>query len=236
MSADAPSPAPLPTLEPPPRRRLGGRRLLLALLGIFLIAVIPAIVGPTLLCRPADPALPVYGTLPPFAFVDDTGAPFTEEALRGHPTIVDFVFTRCDMICPVLSLKMQRLQDKTGDRRGVDIKLLSISVDPTYDTPARLDAYARRFRADPRRWRFLTGPEDAVRALSEGPFMSAMQHVGLSPSGAPDISHSGKFFLVDGDLQIRGMYDSNNVQELDELIRHARFLNRTQRGYKFGGS
>jgi hypothetical protein len=48
--------------------------------------------------------------------------------------------------------------------------------------------------------------------------------------------HSGYFFLVDGDLKIRGAYDSNDIKRLDQMLHDARYLNRTQRhGYKFGG-
>ena len=66
--------------------------------------------------------------------------------------------------------------------------------------------------------------------------MSPMDREGTTTSGAPNIVHSGYFFLVDGDLHIRGAYDSNDVKRLDELLHDARYLARTQRrGYKFGG-
>ena len=219
----------------PAPRGFSGRRVLVGLLVILLAAVIPAVFVPTLMCRAADPELMELGAVPAFQLVDDRGEPFSEEALRGHPTIVDFVFTRCDTICPVITMKMQKLVEKLGDKKAAPIKFLSISVDPAYDTPARLAQYGARFHADPARWRFLTGPADKVKSLVEGPFMNSMQLEGKSPSGAPAISHSGYFLLVDGDLQIRGVYDSDDTQRLDELIHHARFLARTHRSYKFGG-
>lgn len=75
-----------------------GPRLLIALLVVFLAAVIPAVVGPTLVCRSQDPVLERFGAVPAFKLVDESGAEVTEDALRGHPTIVDFIFTRCDSI------------------------------------------------------------------------------------------------------------------------------------------
>ena len=108
-----------------------------------------------------------------FSLVDQTGQPFTDAALRGKVSIVSFVFTRCDTICPVISMKMARIQEKTFDLSR-DIKLVSFSVDPEYDTPARLAEYADKYGADPERWRFLTGPYKAVYALIEGPFMTSM--------------------------------------------------------------
>ncbi|MBS1119008.1 MAG: electron transport protein SCO1/SenC [Deltaproteobacteria bacterium] len=204
---------------------------------VFLLAVVPAIFVPTLMCRQPDPELPDLGPVPAFTLVDERGYEFTQEALRGHPTIVDFVFTRCDTICPVVSSKMERLQDKTGDRKASALKLLSISVDPEYDTPARLAEYATRYHADVERWRFLTGPKDKVTALVTGAFMINMDRDGPMPSGAPSIAHQGYFVLVDAELRIRGVYDSRDQARLDELVHHARFLVRTgvDRSYKFGG-
>jgi protein SCO1/2 len=218
-------------------RRVSGKKLLVGLLAVLLLAVIPGILVPTLVCRDTEVKLPDLGKVTDFDLVDELGRPFTQEALRGHPTIVDFIFTRCDTICPVISMKMQRLQDKLLDRKADSIKILSITVDPANDTPEKLAAYAARFHAKPDKWRFVTGPVDKVKALVEGPFMNSMMQEGFTKSGAPQISHNGYFILVDGDLTIRGIYDSNDVKKLDELQHHARYLARTGggRSYKFGG-
>ncbi|HWO26317.1 MAG TPA: SCO family protein [Kofleriaceae bacterium] len=234
-AAAASAPGAVPRPAGPRRRGIPGRLLLLALLGILLLAVIPAVVVPTILARAAQPELADLGELPAFSLVDQHGEAFTEEALRGHPTIVGFVFTRCETICPVITAKMHGIQDKTADRKGAAIKLLSISVDPAYDTPPRLLEYATFHQADFARWRFLTGPKERVLALVEGPFMNSMREEGKTSSGAPAISHSGYLVLVDGDLKIRGVYDSNDLQALERLMRDARFLARTHRSYKFGG-
>jgi protein SCO1 len=210
------------------RSPVPGRRLLLGLLTVFLAAVVPAVVAPTLMCRRPDPELPDLGAVGSFALTDERGQPFTDAALRGHVTIVDFVFTRCDTICPVITMKMARLQDKTVDAAAV-IKLASFSVDPAYDTPERLAEYAQRYRADPARWRFVTGPPDDMRRLVEGPFMNSMANEGITPSGAPAISHSGYFLLVDGNAHVRGVYDSNDIKRLDQMIHDARYLARTSR-------
>jgi protein SCO1/2 len=206
------------------------------MLVILLAAVIPAVFIPNLVCR-EERKLDDLGTVPAFSLVDESGQVFTEEALRGHPTIVSFIFTRCDTVCPITSMKMQRLEDKTRDKRGSAIKFLSISVDPTHDGPAQLAAFGAKYKANPERWRFLTGKPDAIKSLVETTFMSPMDREGNTTSGAPNIVHSGYFLLVDGDLVIRGAYDSNDVHRLDQLLHDARYLARTQRsGYKFGGT
>jgi protein SCO1/2 len=203
-----------------------GRRLLVGLLIVFLAAVVPAVVVPTLMCRTAEPVLADLGAVGPFALTDERGEPFGDAALRGHVTIVSFVFTRCDTICPVTTMKMERLQDKTFDA-AAKIKLASFSVDPAYDTPARLAEYAQRYHADPARWRFVTGAVDDMRKLVEGPFMNSMAQEGVTASGAPAISHSGYFVLVDASAHIRGAYDSSDIQRLDQMIHDARYLVRT---------
>lgn len=211
----------------PPRPAVPGRRLLVALLVIFAAAVIPAVFVPTLFCRQQDPVLDDLGAVGNFTLTDERGQPFTQDALLGNITLVSFLFTRCDTICPITTMKMQRLQEKTFDARA-SIKLASFSVDPGYDTPERLTEYAKRYQADAARWRFVTGPAAAMRALVEGPFMNSMALEGKTQAGAPQISHSGHFLLVDRRGHIRGAYDSNDIQRLDEMIHDARFLARTQ--------
>ncbi len=213
-----------PSVQPTLPRN--GRKVLLTMLGVLLVTVVPSIVIPTLMCRPPPTVLEDYGELPAFVLRDESDHEFTQEALRGHVTIVNFIFTRCESICPVTSMKMQKLQDKTA-MAGDAIKLVSFSVDPSYDTPARLAAYATKFAADPSRWRFVTGPIETIRALVQGPMMQSMEQTGVTASGAPDIAHNGHFLLIDTQLHIRGLYDSAEVQRLDAMVRHARYLART---------
>ena len=216
---------PLAPITSTPKRRVSGNRVLLIMLAIIVFAAVPAVVIPILWSRGKPPRLEDLGTIPPFSLVDERGQPFTADALRGHPTIVSFVFTRCDTICPVTTMKMAHVQEQTFDA-GARIKLLSFSVDPTYDTPERLAAYAQKYKADPERWRFVTGPADTVRALVEGPFLTSMQREADRPGGIPNIAHGGYFLLVDGELHIRGMYESNDIHRIDDLMHAARYLAR----------
>jgi protein SCO1/2 len=151
--------------------RISGRRALLAGVAFIVVVMIPVVW--VIAARPHDPHLTDLGIVPPFSLTDDRGQPINQEVFRGHPTIVSFLFTRCDTICPVTTMKMARIQEKTFDV-GSKVKLVSISVDPKYDTPERLAAYAQKYKADPTRWRFLTGPYDEIYRLVEGPFMSSM--------------------------------------------------------------
>lgn len=84
---------------------------------------------------------------------------FYSDLIRGKIVIMDFIFTRCAGPCPILSATFAKIQKHLGDRLGKDVFLLSFSVDPDYDTPARLKEYAERFDARPG-WSFITGSRE----------------------------------------------------------------------------
>ena len=217
-----------PTPPPAPRRRIRGRTLFAAVVALLLAIVIPTIVLPTLVFRKPAPQLDDLGLLPPFSLTSHTGAPITRDELFGHVTIVDFVFTRCDTLCPLLSERMNRIQDMTKDVGGA-VKLVSFTVDPEHDTPEVLAEYATRFRADPARWVFITGDSAAIRKTIEEGLMAGYTTDGLQQNGAPNITHSGHFVLLDKDAHIRGLYHHEDTPRVDAMLRHARWLSRQPR-------
>jgi protein SCO1/2 len=77
-----------------------------------------------------------------------------------RPVLLQFVFTSCTTVCPILSATFSSVQDGLGP----GVRLVSISIDPEYDTPARLAAYAARFRARPQ-WTFLTGSANNIAVV-----------------------------------------------------------------------
>lgn len=119
-----------------------------------------------------DPAphLAIGDALPPFQLTDSSGRTVTQADLAGKVVVVNFIYTRCPLpdICPRLSANFAALQRRFRDRLGTEMVLLSVTVDPDYDTPTVLAEYARRWSADPRGWLFLTGnPAPLARALGE---------------------------------------------------------------------
>ena len=89
---------------------------------------------------------------------------FYTDLLQGKTVIINVMFATCTGACPVMSGTLEKIQDHLGDRLGKDVRLLSISIDPVHDTPARLKEYAARFHARPG-WYFLTGPKENVEAV-----------------------------------------------------------------------
>ena len=92
---------------------------------------------------------------------------FYSDLLQGKVVVINVLFTRCDNACPVMAGTFARIQEFLGDRLGADVHMLSISVDPANDTPARLKAYASGFKARPG-WFFLSGnPRNVDAALQK---------------------------------------------------------------------
>ena len=86
------------------------------------------------------------------------------DLLARRVTVVDFIYTTCTTVCPVLSATLAEVQRKLGARVGTDVQLVSITVDPLRDTPARLKEYSARHDAAPG-WHWLTGQKSSVDAV-----------------------------------------------------------------------
>jgi protein SCO1/2 len=84
---------------------------------------------------------------------------FYSDVLKGKTVIVNAFFTTCTSVCPPMNRNMERIQEALGDRVGRDVFLISITVDPAVDTPARLKEYAQKFHAGAG-WVFLTGKKE----------------------------------------------------------------------------
>lgn len=132
--------------------------------------------------------------------------------LLGRPWVANFVFTRCGGPCPVMSGKMAALQRTLPP----DVKLISFTVDPEFDTPAVLQKYAENFKADPKRWIFARLPKDALYKLVFEGFRLSLADRRKDPPETR-VLHSTQFVLVDGHGTIRAFYDSNGPDFFEHL-------------------
>lgn len=194
-------------------------RLARVFLGLSLLALLVLGVRGMASHIVAKPEPPVLGRLPSFkmsAVTTNEQIATTNKTLSGRVWIADFIFTRCQGPCPILSTTMASLQNKLPDGVG----FLSFSVDPDYDTAPVLRRYAGRFGAQPGRWLFLTGKKEALYKLIADGF-----RLPVAGSG-PYAVHSTKFVLVDRDGAVRGYYDSDDTSAVSRLIADARRLSR----------
>lgn len=168
-------------------------------------------------CTPAaavDP--PRFGRLPEFALQDHGGQPATLAGLKGKIWVADFIFTRCGAACPAMTARMARLRREVPD----EVAFVSFTVDPANDTPEVLARYAANFKADAR-WRFVTGPQKDLYALSTDGFKLAAMEIPPSQQkpgeGDGPFLHSSKFVLIDRRGDIRGYYDSTDEDDVQKL-------------------
>jgi len=167
--------------------------------------------------------LPVYGEVPAFSLTESSGRALSRDDLLGKPWIADFIFTRCSGTCPVMTSSMSGLHEAFAEARDLnELRFVSFTVDPEWDTPEVLRSYAEGIAADPARWHFLTGDRDAIYALSQQGF-----HLGADDDVATsEIMHSTRFVLVDRAGRIRGYYDGTVPEEVAQLARDARVIAR----------
>ena len=140
--------------------------------------------------------------VPNFDFVDQNGNAFSTESLMGKITVVDFFFTTCPTICPIMSSNMSLLADTFKD--DPNVQFVSISINPRYDTVDRLAVYKEKYNADSDQWYLLNGPVEEVYGLARDGFFMIAKEDDEAPGG---FEHSGLFALIDSKGYLRSSID-----------------------------
>lgn len=96
---------------------------------------------------------------------DGSKANFAAELDDGRPVMLNFMYTSCTAICPVTTQVFAQVQDKLGADKA-KVRMISVSIDPEYDTPVRLEAYAKKYQAGSQ-WQFFTGTREASIAVQQ---------------------------------------------------------------------
>jgi cytochrome oxidase Cu insertion factor (SCO1/SenC/PrrC family) len=144
--------------------------------------------------------------------------------------VVNFIFTRCAGPCLSLTAEMARLQEELKER-DLDVRLVTITVDPDYDTPEILKKYAEGFGADPGQWLFLTGDKDKIYQLIRDSFkMPVKEMKGAERKPGWEVLHTTNILLVDAEGKVLGKYNGVEAAEVSKLIRTLRDLPGTSGG------
>jgi protein SCO1/2 len=176
-------------------------------------------------CQVKETALPIFGerevvgidtvyhTIAPFAFVDQDSSWVTNETFNNNIYVADFFFTTCRSICPIMKTQMLRVYKATTDMP--DVKLLSHTIDPEYDTVALLHDFAQRLDVESSRWHFVTGVKDSIYKIAQTSYFATAMVDKTEPDG---FIHSGAFLLIDKKKRIRGKYDGTKEEDVNRLI------------------
>lgn len=173
---------------------------------------------------PLDPV--PLGQVGTFQVKDSQGESWSPEKLKGKVWVASFLFTRCLGGCPQVTSSMEEIQNRTKDRK--DLMLVSFTVDPERDNPDELKKFAERFHADPARWKFLLGEEQAIHSMIRDQFKLGIQK-NTAEEGKPvkpgfEIDHPLKLVLVDRKGQIRGYFPGlpNETDGAEAAAEHAK--------------
>ncbi|HLF17874.1 MAG TPA: SCO family protein [Candidatus Omnitrophota bacterium] len=158
-------------------------------------------------------SLPILGQVLDLTLTNDKGEPYRLRSLTGKVWVADFFFTTCSDICPMMTKHMAALSRSFEQINK--IRLVSITVNPEYDTANVLAEYAKKQNATDK-WLFLTGERQQITDLVVKSFK-------LGSMDEP-IFHSSYFSLVDKHGLIRGYYDGTKQEEINRLFKDAASL------------
>lgn len=152
-----------------------------------------------------------------FNLVDQTGKPFTKADLLGKPWIVNFIFAQCPHQCPLTSRTMMEFNKTVAN---VDLRMVTITVNPEDDTVDVMQRYSEIWGADPERWIFATGdPVEVWKLIREGFKVTAWENVGTARLPGMEFAHDNNIIHVNAEGKILGRYDSMVAREMSVLRR-----------------
>lgn len=149
-----------------------------------------------------------------FGLINQNGDTITQDNFKNKIYVADFIFTRCQTICPIMTINMADLQEyfKNDD----EVKFLSHSVTPIIDSVSVLKAYAIKNHAIDGKWDITTGDKKLIYNLARKSYFAVLDE---GDGGEQDFIHTEQFILVDKNKQIRGFYDGTDKEEIDRVIK-----------------
>jgi protein SCO1 len=131
--------------------------------------------------------------LPAITLVDQHGQDVSLASLKGHPVLIDFIYSTCPGPCPLMTSRMAVVAKLLGHKLGSQVTFVSITIDPEHDRPAELEKYARESGADAAGWLFLTGtPAQIDRVL-------AIYHLRRTRNPDGTVNHAAASYLLGPD-------------------------------------
>jgi protein SCO1/2 len=158
-------------------------------------------------------------TVSDFELINQNGKVVTQEDYRDKVYIVDFFFTRCPSICPLMTNNMIKIQNEFLNNS--DIMLLSLSVTPEIDSISVLRKYANDKGAVDSKWNITTGSKKHIYELARKSYFAVVEQ---GDGGLQDFIHTSNFILVDKKRQIRGVYNGIEDEEILRLVQDLRIL------------
>lgn len=142
--------------------------------------------------------------VPSFELKNENGQIITTEDLEGKVYVVEFFFTNCPTICPIMNQNLKKVEENINNS---NFTIVSITIDPKRDTPKALKEHREKLKISNPNWHFLTGSRDYIYRLSK----KFNIYIGEDENTAEGLDHSGKFALVDREGNIRSRFNENQL-------------------------
>lgn len=155
----------------------------------------------------------IYHSIPEFEFINQDSQFVNNQSLESYIYLSDFFFTSCPSICPKVKKQMLRIYQKYEDNDKV--RLVSHTIDPVRDTPAKLSSYASDLGVDTDKWIFLTGEKDDLLDIADDYFVAALE----DPDAPGGFDHSGKIILVDREGHVRSFAEGTEPEDVTRLLK-----------------
>lgn len=162
-----------------------------------------------------DGGMKVIKPSPSFSLRDMNGSMVQSSDLKGSVVLLAFIFTTCPDICPITTSKMVMLQEelKRQGLFGKQVRFVSVTIDPTQDTPEALKDYAQKMGADPSGWSFVRGEEQDIQRLASR-FGYMVQNLG----DGQFVHTVTSLTLIDGEQRVRDVYKMGDDMNNDEVL------------------
>lgn len=154
-----------------------------------------------------------------FTLINQNGETITQEDYKNKIYVVDFIFTRCPTICPIMTNNMAQLQNEF--LKNDQIMFLSLSVTPQIDSIPVLRQYATDNGVIDSKWNITTGDKKHIYELARKSYFAVVEQ---GDGGLQDFIHTPNFVLVDKKKQIRGVYDGTDSLEITRLLKDLNIL------------
>ena len=154
-----------------------------------------------------------------FSLINQNGVSISSKDYIDKIYVVDFFFTRCPSICPIMTDNMLLIQDEFINNN--QIMLLSISVTPKIDSVPVLKKYANEKGVEDEKWNLTTGSKKHIYDLARKSYFAAVDQ---GDGDLQDFIHTPNFILVDKEKQIRGIYNGTELNEVSRLIQDIHLL------------
>lgn len=190
-------------------------------IGFFTVLVIIFYFVLTALIPEFGKRIPPISYVRPFAFTNQEGKKFTEKEVAGKVFVVEYFFTTCKSICPIMNNNMRKVYDEFKNEK--DFLILSHSSTPEIDSVPVLKRYADSMGVSSANWVFLTGSKDSLYNMARVSYVidDPNNHVANSKD---DFIHTQFWALIDKNGDVRKIYDGLKGSEVNTLIKDIKKL------------